>query len=558
MLRTATSTRKSTRKARDLEFFSGFASVAVVNQFWGGSRVLRDPPFFHVTAATEAVERLGPQVHGWNDKMTTNRDNRSSADVIGVLFEAQRLVGCRAIKTMFGRVRYRRACVAIVDHDIDEALTTLLRELGVSYQSLPIAAAIPTDECYFATRPIASGAAKASPRVLLRESLRSSAARLDRMAIDVVHWQPDRRLVAGICAAPIDRVEQIRTAVAKSKHSLQRLEPAAGCLIGVSPEREGRERRSVLTTRVLLGESTLLAVMSRGEKPIHWQCLPLPPGDEATGIVSAIRSLETAANACGLDRTPDTVIVHGRSELQSLTDQSWLDESLHGSFRWVDSPSLAGEDIAQALADRLLANEDEGFDLVRQHRDPLLLRRVVPYKEIVAYTLAAVLLAGLLWSRLDSVRMEKTALVSVAPPMIAEGTNPSDEKNLLISRTSAVSQFLDRRIRWSGLLAEITQALPDGMRLTSIHGSAPMPKKGKRASKVTPETLIVKAECAVNEDGSMPQSLEGLAEHLHSLDTVRTRFDMVELSDVRRTSKQSTDIVGAAFSVIFTTKTQAR
>ncbi len=488
--------------------------------------------------------------------MTTNGDNRSSSDAIGVLFGAGRLDGCRAMKTLFGSVRYRRASVEIIDGDLDAALAELLKDLGAGQSPLPIAAAIPTNECYFATRPIAAGAAAASPRVLLRESLRSSSARLDQLAIDVIHWQPDRRMVAGICAAPVQRVEAIRAAVAKSKHSLQRLEPGAACLIAVSPEREGRERRSSLTTRVLLGDSSLLAVMSRGAKPIHWQSLPLPPGDEATGIVSAIRSLETAANACGLDRTPDHVVIHGRSELQSLTDQTWLNNSLDGALRWVESPTLKGADVAQALADRLMADEDEGFDLVRQHRDPLQLRRIVPYKEIVAYVCVACVLAMVLWMRLNSIRAQSTALVSNAPPMVADGTNPRPEKERLAARASAVSQFLDKRVRWSGMLGQITQTLPEGMRLTGIRGSAPLPKRSKGQTKSFPATLVLQAECKLDPDGSMPSSLDNLAVSLHSLDTVSPHFDSVELSDVHRTRAQGTGITGAAFSVIFTAKTK--
>ena len=488
--------------------------------------------------------------------MTTNADNRSSSDVIGVLFEPDRLDGCRAVKTLLGRVRYQRACVEVVDGDLDQALGELLRQLGAAKLSLPIAAAVPTEECYFATRPIASSGAKASPRALLRESLRSSSARLDQMAIDVIYWQPDRRMVAGICAAPVERIEAIRAAVATSKHALQRLEPAATCLIGVAPEHEGRERRNTLATRVLLGDSHLLAVMSRGAKPIHWQRLPLPPGDEATGIVSAIRSLETAASACGLDRTPDTVVIHGRPELQSLTDHNWLTESLEGNFRWVETPTLQGADVAQALADRLIVSDDEGFDLVRQHRDPLLLRRIVPYREIVAYLVAACILAGVLWMRLGSIEAQHTALVSEAPPMVAGSTSPKPEKDLLSAQTTAVNTFLDKRIRWSGMIGQITQAIPERMRLTDIRGSAPMPKRSNRKTKMSPATLVLQAECALDEDGSMPESLDSLAESLHSLETVKPHFDSVELSDVRRTRAQDTGIAGAEFSVIFTAKTK--
>ncbi len=249
-------------------------------------------------------------------------------------------------------------------------------------------------------------------------------------------------------------------------------------------------------------------------------------------------------------------MIHGRSELQALTDQQWLSESLGGSFRWVESPTLQGADVAQALADRLLANEDEGFDLVRQHRDPLKLRRVVPYREIVAYLVAACVLAGVLWLQLGAIKDQHTALVSGAPPMVGGGTNPTQEKDQLNARASSVSQFLEKRVRWSGVLGKITQSLPAGMRLTEIQGSAPMGRSRNRQTKAVPSTLILRAECALGEDGSMPESLEGLAESLHELDTVKPHFDSVELSNVRRTRSQDTGVAGAEFSVIFTAKTK--
>ncbi len=97
--------------------------------------------------------------------MATGGDNRSSSDVIGVLFGVEKLDGCRAVQTLFGSVRYQHASVPVVDGDISAAMVQLLNELGAAKLSLPVAAAIPTEECYFATRPIASGAANASSRL---------------------------------------------------------------------------------------------------------------------------------------------------------------------------------------------------------------------------------------------------------------------------------------------------------------------------------------------------------------------------------------------------------
>ena len=488
--------------------------------------------------------------------MTSNADHQSSSDVVGILFKSDQLDGCRASQTFFGSVRYQYANAAIVNGDLEAAIKDLMQQLGAGKQPLPIAAAIPTEDCYFATRPIATGGSTASPRVLLRESLRSSSARLDQMAIDVIHWQPDRRNVAGICAAPTEAIERIRSAIAATGHSLQRVEPAAACLIGVAPNYEGRDRRNSLTTRVLLGNASLLAVMSRGAKPIHWQRLPLPAGDEGTGIVSAIRSLETAATACGLDRTPDNVVIHGRSELHALMDSQWLESSLPGSFRWVDEPTLASQDISKALAVRLLEGNDEGFDLVRQHRDPLKLRRVVPYREIVAYVVAACVLAFVQWTRLDGIEGQRMALVATAPPIIGDGSNPKPEQENLSARAGAVSNFLHKRVMWSGVLADVTATLPDGMQLTHISASAPMARSIRGKSKDTPATMTLRAKCALDNDGSMPSSLNNLAETFGLIESVKDHFETVELSDLRRTRDQETSVAGAEFSVIFTAKSK--
>ena len=459
---------------------------------------------------------------------------------------------CRASRTILGTVRYQHATVAIAGDDTDAALAELLGKLGATAATLPIVAAIPTDECYFATRPIASGASSASPRALLRESLRSSNSQLDKMAIDVIHWQPDRRNVAGIVAAPIERIEAIRTSVAATGHSLQRLEPAAACLISAAHDCEGRDRRNSLTTRVMLGQDRMLAATSRGTLPIYWQSLPLPTGDEATGIVSAIRSLDAASQACGIDRTPDHVVLHGRRELHALMDQQWLNENTGSDLRWVDSPCFAGKDVAKALVDKFLGDDDEGFDFVRQHRDPLQLRRVVPYKEIAAYVVAAAVLFAALWLRSGAIGHQKSAILASAPPMVGDGTDPQPERNQLNARATAISQFLKNRVQWSDMLADITHKLPDGMRLTGIRGAAPMASRRKKQSKVAPSTLVLQAEAALNEDGDMPTSLDSLADSLKQISSVARSFEQVELSNIRQKRSQETGVAGAEFSIVLT------
>ncbi|MCA9141053.1 MAG: hypothetical protein KDB00_29990, partial [Planctomycetales bacterium] len=271
----------------------------------------------------------------------------SRSHAVGVLFGRQHLHGCRATTTVFGSMRYEYASVSVNNDDLESALRDLLHALELDELPTPIAGAIPTSECYFATRPINAGGGNASPRTLLRESLRSTTAKLDQLAIDVLNWQADRRPLVSIVAAPLKRVEQIRAAIENSKHSLQRLEPAANALITAAVESERKERRDRLVTRVFLGDRSLLAVMTKGTRAIHWQSIPLPQGDEGTGIVSIVRSVEAAYSACGLENPPASVRIYGRQELESLIDRQWLADNLPDDFRWLECPSMKPEHMAR-------------------------------------------------------------------------------------------------------------------------------------------------------------------------------------------------------------------
>ena len=237
-------------------------------------------------------------------------------------------------------------------------------------------------------------------------------------------------------------------------------------------------------------------------------------------------------------------------------DQQWLSDNIPTDYRWVETPTLASADVAQAMVDKFLKNEDDGFDFVRQHREPMQLRRVVPYKEIVAYIVAASVLAGAVWLRLGAIRNEHTVLLATAPPMVGDGTNPKPEKDRLNARAVAVSQFLDKRVQWSEVLNEVTHKLPEGMRLTSIRGSAVMSQRRKKQVKTTPTTLVLQAESALDQDNELPVEINTLASSIKECESVGENFKLVELSDVRRTRSQETGVAGAEFSIVLTSETK--
>ena len=481
---------------------------------------------------------------------------RSRKHAIGILCGRKHLHGCRSSTTVFGTVRHEFASATIENDDLATALQTLLVQFDLG-EPTPIAAVIPTSECYFATRPINAGGGNASPRTLLRESLRSSAAKLDQLAIDVLNWQADRRSLVGIVAAPLERVESVREAMAATEHPLHRLEPVANVLVhsAADPEKGERDR---LVTRVFLGEENLLAVMTKGKRAIHWQSAVLPQGDEGTGIVSLVRSVEAAYSACGLEKSPEAVVIHGRPALQSLIDRQWLEQNLPDDYRWVAGPSMSPQDIAQACADYCWIQDAGEFNFVREAKPPVKLRQVVPYKEIALYLLAACCLAFVLYERSAKVQSDYLALQSNAPSLALEDTNPRNERDQLNARAGSLSNFLDKRVKWSSMLSQIIAELPEGTRLTGIRGSAVMAQKRKRAVKSVPTTLLLNAECTLDEDGQVPESVSDFVESVQQLESVTSHFDRVELSDLRRKVSQESGVTGAEFSIVLTTSSKAK
>ncbi|WP_143544134.1 hypothetical protein [Rhodopirellula sp. MGV] len=485
--------------------------------------------------------------------------SKSNPIAIGVLFGRQHLYGCRLKDGVWGKAKTAAANVSLHQKDLSAAFSELLVGLEIeSPSAVQVFAAIPTSECYFATRPVNSGGGNASPRTLLRESLRSTTAKLDQLSIDVLNWQADRRPLVSIVAVSNDRVGEISAAMQRCGVQLRCLRPAASVLI-CAADSARNDRSDRIATRIFLGENSVLGVMTKGVRPIHWQSIPLPPGDEARGIVSIVRSIEAGHRACGVEQPPETVLIYGRKELQSLNDQQWLAQNLPNGYSWFDTPSMQAPNIARSCIEGRRDNDPSEFNFIRQTEPATRLIKLIPYQEVFVYLAAVCLVAFVLVKRLGhhrSERREIAASLAVLDDKLSlnnnERVNPRQIRDQLNARASAVSQFLEKRIRWSPLLAEIASALPHGTRLTEVRGTAMMPQKRKREVRETPTKLVLNAECVLASDGQLPESVTELSDVIANLQSVRESFRSVEMTDIRRTHSQTTGVEGTQFSIVLT------
>ncbi len=488
--------------------------------------------------------------------MNGEAPQRMTSSSIGILFEDGILYGCQASRTLVGRIRYQQVSQPIGEAGLEQAVAELLAKFTGTAADTPVAAGLPTGETYFATRPIAASAGSVSPRVLLRESLRSATVRLDRLEIDVLHWQPERRPVASIIAAPSSRIDAIRQAIEAAGYSLQQIEPVATALCAAAARVDTKERGTQTITRVILSRERILAVICKGPTPVHWHEMDLPAGDEAAGIVSVIRAAVTGASTCGLADAPDRVVVHGRKELQPLIDMDWLHDQLQTELRWLEEPAADAPGMVRALADNLLAGEPSQFDLARIHRAATPLRQLIPWREVVGYAAMAATLLIALQIRHNDHAAQRTALLAAAPPSLGSEAEVRAVKTQLEAQAANLSKFLDNRVHWAPHLRTIVHQLPPGARLKEIRGSAALANQ-KKSSRSMPATLVLRGECTLDDQGDVPASLDTFVEQLRAQPALLEAFPHIELSDVRRTRSQQTGIDGAEFSVVMTARNTA-
>ncbi|WP_148080059.1 hypothetical protein [Roseimaritima ulvae] len=480
-----------------------------------------------------------------------------TSSAIGILFEDGILYGCQASRTLLGRFRHQQVSQPIGQAGLDQAVLELLAQFTGLSTDTPVAAGLPTGETYFATRPTATSAGSVSPRVLLRESLRSAAVRLDRLEIDVLHWQPERRSVASIIAAPSSRIDSIRQAIESAGYSLQQIEPMATALCTAAARVDTKDRGNQTITRVILSRERILAVICKGFTPVHWHEMDLPPGDEASGIVSVVRAAITGASTCGLNEAPERIVLHGRKELRPLIDMQWLHSQLPVELRWLDEPAADAPGMVRALADNLLAGEPGQFDLARIHRAATPLWDLIPWREVVGYAAVAAILFLSLQFRHNDQTAQRTALLATSPVALDSHADVRARQTELQAQAANLSKFLDNRVHWAPHLRTIVNQLPPHTQLTEIRGSAAL-RNQKKSSRSMPATLVLRGTCSLDDEGNVPASLDRFVEQLRAQPALAEAFPHIELSDVRRTRQQQTGIDGAEFSVVMLASKKAK
>jgi hypothetical protein len=479
--------------------------------------------------------------------MTNSQQRRSGSRVLGLFVEKDQLWGCFISATLFGTKR-KRLVQKPIQGDLVGSCQQLLSELGISPED-GVAVGIPTQDCYFVSRAASNAATNVAAKTLLRESLRCNAHSLSNLATDVMHWQPDQRPAVSIVACRDDAVEPFRKACAEQNANLQRVEPAGSALVRAASILDTETRSSECVIRIIVGEHTMLTSICVGKHAVAWQNSPMPTGDEAVGMLTAIRSIQSLRETSGLRCRIGKVIVHGRPELQRLVELEWLQGQAEIPVRWLSGPQTDAGETAEAIAESLFDPSMAYFDLVRNEHSPQRLTKIFPYRQAVLYAGILLTVFFWLWGATAAVEEEHRSLLKSVDPEVAQGKNPQSEKAQLEGRATAFNQFADGRIVWSRLFREIAEGLPPSIRLTSMRGESPLAAGGKTKSGASRQLLVIQGTVPVDFQGVISPDLDQWVAQLRTVPSIKAAFERVELADVQKVTNEQESSPSASFNI---------
>jgi hypothetical protein len=462
----------------------------------------------------------------------------------------------RVVAGPLGPIEIHRHTEQFGADELTTALKRIFREIGDTKKPgrLRVAIGLPTENTFFATRPLQNVSSEPSPHALLREALRSTQAPVQDMAVDVLRGKPDRRSVVSIAACPGSLLKEYWSAVGETGTRLYRAEPAPAALLRTAAHHHRAPRSARFVIRIFLSDTQLLAVAVARNHPIAWRLCPLSRGDEGASILASCRTLLTVARDSGVESPLDLLMLHGRPDLMRLVDTSWLESQLTASIDWHDRPPLSAQETAFGLALGCLNEEEQTLNLARGAVAKPSIWEIFPWREAALQVALILGMAFFLCDHWRGLCDEYDSLHSQnAQHLWADNLREPQllkEKNELQQKVTAVQKYLNDRVRWSDHGREVTRLMPDALFLTSMEGTSELAGPGNKRVRGKPDkSLVVRGAVPLKDDGTMPTEIDRFVNALRNHPALHSEFPVVELADLKQQKRRNDEQSLASFTV---------
>ncbi|NQT15272.1 MAG: hypothetical protein HQ582_21125, partial [Planctomycetes bacterium] len=429
---------------------------------------------------------------------------------IGLYIDDQTVTLSQVASTPFGPVEIAGFSEDAEPNELPVVLTRLLTPLlgKRRFRRIPVALGLPAGRTCLLTRPIQSASSDPSSEVLLHEALRSSKISINNMAVDVVKTQPDKRPVAAILSCEKKYLTELLGRLEQCDLRPLRAEPEPCALLRAAVGEHRAPRGAKIVVRLFLSETQALAILAVANQPIVWRFTGLERGDEAAAIVSVSRCVQMVSKDCGIESSPDAIILHGRPALARLLDVDWVEGQLSAPVQWHDGPALDNSRVAFGLALGCLTDTRRTFDLSRSLKPRASIWEVFPWREAIAQCAMLGLMALFLFDRSESLNRDYEA-VRLQNSQRADITAMKDAelqkmKTDLEQKVAAVEDYLDTRINWTSYERDLSKCLPPEVYLASFAGLCELKTSGKKRGGAKPKkSLVLQGAAAITKEGSV-------------------------------------------------------
>ena len=176
--------------------------------------------------------------------------------------------------------------------------------------------ALPESRVFQAVVPITGANRSSPPQAYFMEAVQATNLRAEERVIDLVKLEMDKQPLACLAASPrpvitglIAMLEGIGTRVAL-------IESAPAGLFRAGAFLKKAPRGSKLCIRFFLGRTQAIGVLALGMQPVLWHTFDLPAEDVLAAIMATYSTLWMQGRHCRIRVPIDTVVVHGRPELE--------------------------------------------------------------------------------------------------------------------------------------------------------------------------------------------------------------------------------------------------
>ena len=413
--------------------------------------------------------------------------------------------------------------------------------------------ALPESRVFQAVVPI-TGANRASPpQAYFMEAVRTTNLRAEERIIDLVKLEMDKQPLACLVASPRPVIAGLIAMLEGIGTRVGLVESAPAGLFRAGAFHKKAPRGSRLCIRFFLGRTQAIGVLALGMQPLLWHTFDLPSDDLLAAIMATYSTLWMQGRHCRITVPIDTVIVHGRPELELAIKPGEFRERTGARLLRCGEP---GYELVEAALGTALANlltDPNGLNLAREFKPEVPIKEIFPWGELV---LQGALVAGVsLFLHAGSVELEtqlKTTEIAVRGFSWLKNQDQAKletEKKVLDDRLSALEEFHHGRVDWSTQVRTVAGVMPGTTLVTSFQGinEAPLPGKSKSGSR---SQMVVNFTTPMGSEGAIPSEINEFIAALRLEKPLQHNFPIVNFSGVQTRQAQGKQSGLATYSVV--------